>query len=317
MKNLRDFSEMNVLVIGDIMLDQYFYGSVNRISPEAPVPVLNLESSELKAGGAANVALNINAMGAKAILLSSCGSDLSGAKLIETLNDNAIETENIIQVEDEITTVKTRMIAGGQHIMRLDEEKLSDINAVVEDKIISRLRSIIQNANISAILLEDYNKGLLTSSLIKEIRNIAFENEILISVDPKYHHFREYIEFNLLKPNLREVNQLLNEEFQPILEDLNEAASKLKALLNYECLMITLGDSGVFIDDGQNTEIVPTQSLDVVDVCGAGDAVISIATLCLAAGFSLKETAEWANKAGAVVCSHLGVSAVSRDELLS
>lgn len=315
-KVLPDFSGMKVLVIGDVMLDQYIYGSVDCISPEAPVPIMLREKTILKAGGAANVALNIRALGAEPILLSCVGKDISGDRLLEVIENDGINTGFILRSEQEITTVKTRLIAGSQHLLRIDEEEILPVNNSLEINLIQSLQEIISHNKINAILVEDYNKGLLTPAFIREIEKVRNEHQIICTVDPKFNNFANYKNFTLLKPNIREVNYVLKSNYEVNLTDLKEASERLRKIMGYTNLMITLGENGVFFDNGTIQDILPAAELEIVDVCGAGDAVISIATLCLIAGMDLQEVVYWSNKAGAEVCRHTGVVAVSRDALV-
>lgn len=315
MKQLPDFSNDLVLVIGDVMLDQYIYGSVRRISPEAPVPVMLREKTVLKAGGAANVALNIMAMGAQVLLLGITGNDLSGDRLVQVLEEEGITPKYLIRSDSEVTTVKTRLLAGSQHLLRIDEELAVPVDELMEARICTALTDIIDTLPVKAILVEDYNKGLLTPEVIRKITILAAERKIFLAVDPKFDQFLEYQQFDLVKPNLREVSQVLNKPVDVSLECLKEASGSLRSQMGAKRIMITLGDHGIFVDDGREQSIVPANPADIVDVCGAGDAVFSIASLCLLHGMSLEETAHWANKAGSLVCRHPGVVAVGRKEL--
>jgi rfaE bifunctional protein kinase chain/domain len=314
-KQLPDFSAMKVLVIGDVMLDQYIFGSVRRISPEAPVPVMLRENTRLMAGGAANVALNIRALGATPLLLGSIGKDLSGDRLLSVLEEEGIDARFIHRSDAETTTVKTRLIAGSQHMLRIDEENTALLDPSLENTIRQQLTSIVEQVSIDAILVEDYDKGMMTPGLTGHIRSLAAERNIFLAVDPKFRHFRDYQHFDLFKPNLREVNQALGRNFETNLTDLVEAGKALRELLDYGRLMITLGKHGIFAMEGDDHFLEPARKLDIVDVCGAGDAVISIATLCLSAGLSLPDTLYWSNRAGAEVCRHPGVVAVGRKDL--
>jgi len=243
---LPDFSGKKILVIGDIMLDQYIYGSVDRISPEAPVPVLLRDNTSRKAGGAANVALNIKTLGADPILLGVLGNDLSGSKLIEVLEDLKIDTEFVLRADGVMTTVKTRLLAGTQHLLRIDEEDISPLNEVLEASIINLLTEIIDKYSIDALIVEDYDKGLMSEKLIKHIADLGRQKQVFLSVDPKFKNFLSYEGFDLVKPNLKEVNQVLNKKYKAELEDLEKAAAELQPQMNYKNLMITLGEQGIF-----------------------------------------------------------------------
>jgi rfaE bifunctional protein kinase chain/domain len=314
-KRLPDFSNKNILVIGDLMLDQYIYGSVNRISPEAPVPVMLREKTVLKAGGAANVALNLQSLGARPVLLGAIGNDLSGQKLIDVLEEQGINTEYIVRSDLELTTVKTRLIAGTQHLARIDEEEDVPVGEIVESRLMDEITNIIEAQKIDAILIEDYDKGVMTPGVINHIRIIAEERNLFLAVDPKKRNFLLYQDFDLLKPNLREVNAVLNTKHEPNLNDLEIASDELFKKLEYKNLLITLGEHGIFAHDGVDSYHESAEKIDIVDVCGAGDAVVAMATLCLVSGLSLKETMTWSNKTGAEVCRHPGVVAIERKAL--
>jgi len=317
MNKLPDFSAFNVMVIGDIMLDQYIRGTISRISPEAPVPVLQWNDTVLKAGGAANVALNISSLGATPILTAVMGNDLSGAKLNQVLREEALDNSCILIDIERKTTVKTRLLSGAQHLLRIDEEDTHDLDPVNENDLKEQISKTLDERKVDAILIEDYNKGLLTSSLIEYICMEAKDRSIFVAVDPKFKNFGEYRNCALLKPNLREVNEWLKTNFSTSDEELREAAKLIRMRNGYKNLMITLGDEGIFIDDGKQMQKIEAKSLDIVDVCGAGDAVISMATLCLLSGLSLEESAKWSNIAGAHVCQHLGVTVVDRNTITS
>lgn len=314
-KQLPDFSNYSVLVIGDVMLDQYIYGSVDRISPEAPVPVMLREQTRLMAGGAANVALNIKALGAQPVLVGSIGNDLSGDRLIEVLENQGINTQYINRSNSETTTVKTRLLAGSQHLLRIDEEDISDLDLTVKENIIQMTTDIVEHLPVQGILVEDYDKGLMSIEMIRHLEFLAEERQLFLAVDPKNKHFLDYQRFDLFKPNLREVNMALASDYTANLTDLHRAAKALYEQLEYKNLMITLGEHGIFGMQKGEYFHEEAQKLDIVDVCGAGDAVISTATLCLMAGMSLKEAMHLSNLAGAEVCRHPGVVAVNRKAL--
>jgi rfaE bifunctional protein kinase chain/domain len=315
MNGLPAFEGKKIVVIGDIMLDQYIFGSVKGVSPEAPVPVVEWKNLDLKAGGAANVALNVKGLGAKPILVSVIGTDSSGDKLLEVLGLTGLSINSIIRDDQRKTTVKTRVIADRQHLLRLDEEEINDIHTQLERKCLDTIIEIVRVERPDAFLIEDYNKGLLTKTFIETILTLAKKEGIFVAVDPKFRNFENYRCVDLLKPNLKEVNQFLKSNFLANTSDMNSAAQLLIQKLNYKNLLVTLGDKGIFINNSSMNEIVPAKTLDIVDVCGAGDAVISLATLCLISGLSLEDTAHWSNRAGAYVCQHLGVISVDKDQL--
>lgn len=316
-KLLPDFSNYKVLVLGDVMLDQYIYGAVHRISPEAPVPVMLREKTSLKAGGAANVALTIKALGAQPFLVGVLGKDLSGDRLVDVLEKEGIDTRFLIRSKLETTSVKTRLVAGNQHLLRIDEENDAQVDEVIENELIQLITELVDREHIDAILVEDYDKGILSKKLIRHIQILAKERPLKLTVDPKFRHFLDFQDFDLFKPNLREVNQALHQHIEANIADLEKAGRMIQQKTACRNVMITLGDQGMFAMEGDKIYHQSAEHLDIVDVCGAGDAVISTATLCLIADLSLEDILFWSNKAGAEVCRYPGVVAVSRHSLES
>ncbi len=309
------FEQLNILIIGDIMIDRYLTGRVERISPEAPVPVVHLQAEDNRLGGAGNVALNIKAMGAQPYLFSVCGEDKNG-QLLQTLLPNAgIAADYILALPSRITTVKTRVIAQNQHLIRVDREDCSELSEKEADLLCSQINQVLDTTNIDLILFQDYNKGVLSEYLIQKIINEAIKRHIPTAVDPKDQHFWAYRGITFFKPNLREIQQQLEQEIKPIVDDLNRAAREIKNRLHNKHTMITLSDKGLFIQNEKITQIIPTFERTIADVCGAGDTVISIASLALALGLSLKEIALLSNLAGGQVCEKVGVVPVNKTQL--
>lgn len=310
------FEEKTILVIGDVMIDAYVNGKVSRVSPEAPVPIVNFSNKEERLGGAANVALNLKALGATPILCSVIGNDTAAKNFNELLSERALPTHGMVQSPNRKTTVKTRVIGNNQHLLRIDNEDTHDINSEEEQKIIQRVKQLIASETIDAIIFEDYNKGLLTEKVITECIALANENTIITTVDPKKKNFFAYKNVTLFKPNLKELKEGLN-----VLFDFSDkiafekAANKLVSVLQCNKLFVTLSEHGVFIQEEEKRDYVPAHIRNIADVSGAGDTVISVATLCLTAGCSNTQVAEIANLAGGLVCESVGVVSIDKEKL--
>ncbi len=313
---VNQFQQKRILVIGDVMIDSYLRGNVNRVSPEAPVPIVSLQKEEDRLGGAANVAINLVAMGASAIICSVIGKDKSGDKMLELLEENSISAEGLIFSSSRQTTVKTRIIGNNQHLLRVDSEQTNDINSLEEDELIAKVHSILES-NIDAIIFEDYNKGVLTERVISEIIELANSKGVLTSVDPKSKNFFAYKNVSLFKPNLKELKEGVGMNFSFSENDQFEnAVNKLESKLDNTISFVTLSEHGVFIKDKNEQHYIPAHIRNIADVSGAGDTVISLATLCLTAGLPIREIAEIANLAGGLVCEKSGVVSIDRDLLI-
>jgi rfaE bifunctional protein kinase chain/domain len=313
---IEQFKQKRILVIGDVMIDAYLRGNVNRVSPEAPVPIVSLQKEEDRLGGAANVAINLVAMGASAIICSVIGKDKSGDKMVELLEENNISSEGLIFSSTRQTTVKTRIIGNNQHLLRVDSEQTDDINKTEEEQLISKVESILKG-EIDAIIFEDYNKGVLTENTIQRIIALANAKGIYTTVDPKNKNFFAYKNVSLFKPNLKELKEGVGMNFSFSDKDQFEnAVLKLEEKLENKVSFITLSEHGVFIKDNNSQHYISAHIRNIADVSGAGDTVISLATLCLTAGLSIKEIAEVANLAGGLVCEKSGVVSIDKDLLI-
>jgi rfaE bifunctional protein kinase chain/domain len=312
-----DFSDLTVLVIGDVMVDFYLFGEVNRISPEAPVPVVEIESKEYRPGGAANVALNILELGAKPILLSMIGRDNSGNLLMKLLHDFGVKTNHILQNKNRVTTLKTRVFDEDKQVVRFDEEEIDDVIEAQEALLIKEFKKILSNEKIDIIIIQDYNKGVLTKYFIKQILLLSTKSGIPVTVDPKEKNFFDYQAIDLFKPNLREFSEAIGYRINAkSLESLRSGAEELRRKNRFKNLMVTMGSNGIFCftRDGSSF-IVPAKPIKAADVSGAGDTAISVAALTYAQKYSLKEIAQFANKGAAAVCKKVGVTPVSLKEL--
>ncbi|MEW6616232.1 MAG: D-glycero-beta-D-manno-heptose-7-phosphate kinase [Thermodesulfobacteriota bacterium] len=308
------FEKSKILVIGDIMVDQFVWGKVSRISPEAPVPVVNVTSESLLLGGAANVVNNIYSLEGKVLVCGVVGNDEMGNKLIGDLRDMGVDTDGIIVEDGRPTTVKTRIIAHGQQVVRYDREDISEITLESMQKVISYLKKNLNGLN--AVIISDYGKGVISGQLIREILRLVRNNEKIISVDPKVNKFSFYKDVTVITPNNNEASDAAGIEIKDE-ETLLRVGEILLNKLACKLLLITRGEEGMtlFEDSGDVTHI-PTLAKEVYDVTGAGDTVISALTLALTVGASLKEAAVIANYAAGIVVGEIGTAAVSRGELI-
>jgi rfaE bifunctional protein kinase chain/domain len=317
-KDLFDkFNGLRILVIGDVMLDTYVMGKVNRISPEAPVPIVSLENEDARIGGAGNVALNLLTLGAKPIICGVIGEDSSGDKLLNLFEKNRISTDGIVKSMARKTTVKTRVISNKQQLLRIDSESTFPLLESEEIKLNNTIQNII-NQGIDGIIFEDYNKGVLTDSVIQNAIKIAKEKDIPTAVDPKKENFLSYKGVSLFKPNLKELKEglNLNFDFNTNKELFEKGIELLEEKLQNEISFVTLSENGVFIKNQTEKYYVPAHMRSISDVSGAGDTVIAVATLCLISGASTKQIAEISNLAGGLVCEKSGVVSISKNELL-
>ncbi len=315
---LEAFSKKTVLIIGDVMIDSYLIGKVNRISPEAPIPIVSVSEREYRLGGAANVALNIRALGAKAFLCSVIGNDEKGKIFKELLEAKNLSDEGILVSNSRKTTVKTRVISGGQHLLRVDDEHSHFVDNEISNMLFNKVVEIISNYKVDAVIFEDYDKGVLSEELIVKIVAMAKEKNIPTCVDPKKNNFYFYKNVNLFKPNFKEFTEGTKADIDKSkLEVLQEHAKEFLIQQGIEILMITLSEQGVFIADSVQDLHLPAEIRDISDVSGAGDTVISVAALLLASGASLVEIANISNIAGGLVCEKTGVVPIDPKELLN
>lgn len=311
------FSNSKVLVIGDVMIDAYLWGKVERISPEAPVPVITVTEREDRLGGAANVALNVAAMGAQPIVCAIAGKDQKGESLKSLLDKRGLSSNGIVYSESRPTTVKSRVISGHQHIVRVDEESTRPLDSAEERLFLENLEVMIGEEKPDVVIFEDYNKGLLTPNVIARAVELSSEAGIPTAVDPKKANFFNYKGVTLFKPNLKELREGLKVEFdKKDQKSLRQAVEKLEAEINNRISLITLSEEGVYVKDGENENRIPAHIRNISDVSGAGDTVISVAALCLAQNTNSAFLAALANLAGGLVCERVGVVPIDRDLLL-
>ena len=311
------FADIKIGVIGDVMLDTYWWGHVDRISPEAPVPVVALEKKEYRIGGAGNVALNLSCLGARVSVISVIGNDDEGAALKNLFTLNKIDTDYLLQNDSRITTSKSRIISRNQQMMRLDSEITSDLSVDDEDALLKKVEEYISSQKPSALILEDYNKGVLTENVITKVIALCKQHGVITTVDPKRKNFLAYKGVDIFKPNLKEVKEGLNLLVDEInAEILDNIHNRLQEKLSHSISFITLSERGVYYRDGKQSRIVPSHLRNIADVSGAGDTVIAVASLLYAATGNVDLMAEVANIAGGLVCEEVGTVAINKERLL-
>ena len=317
-------AQERVMIVGDVMIDSYMWGKVTRISPEAPVPVVAVTKREKRLGGAANVALNIEAMGAIPIICSVLGDDDSSKDFQQIMYDANMDRRGIVTSDNRMTTVKSRVIGNSMHIVRVDEESTHSLSAIEEDNLLDRINRAVKTMHIDAIIFQDYDKGCITQRIIDEVTALARRKKILTTVDPKHRNFSTFKNVSLFKPNLKELREGLNIEIddsseETLMRDLLEASKLLHDRQNIDIVLTTLSSRGMYACDFRSGEpnaiLVPSCAHSVSDVSGAGDTVISVITLALAAGMSLDEAVRCANLAGGIVCEQVGVVPINPDRL--
>lgn len=301
-----------VLIVGDVMIDRYLVGSVSRISPEAPVPVVLQKSVEDRLGGAANVALNVKALGGVPFLCSMIGEDQDGDRFLALLSAEKLSPLGIGTSPERCTTVKTRILGNHQQMLRIDQEDTHDLSRAEEAIILQRAITIMDHDPIRVLILQDYNKGMLPERLIRNLIQEARKRGVFIAVDPKKANFFAYQGADLFKPNLKEVRDSAPFPITPTLDSLQKAADFLTEKLQNRFTMLTLSEKGIFLDDGAGGQLYPTNARNISDVSGAGDTVISIAAMALAAGMDTALVARLSNLAGGQVCESPGVVPVNR-----
>ena len=314
MKDLfKKFSKTGVLVIGDLMVDQYIWGKVRRISPEAPVPVVEVTKEDLVLGGAANVAHNLQSLGGKVFICGTIGRDDTGKILTNKLIEKGFSTDGIIIDGDRPTTVKTRVIAHSQQVVRFDKEVKSDISRSTTTMLLEYIKSCLPH--IKGIIISDYCKGLITKSLVKKIIDLT-KSKVFIATDPKIGHFNYYKNLSLLTPNLNEASFGSGIEIKDE-ETLIAAGKELLNKNKCKSLIITRSDEGMTLFEKNNRIThIPTIAKEVYDVSGAGDTVIATLTLCHSAGLTLKEAAVVANHAAGIVVGKMGTAVTNQAEIL-
>jgi rfaE bifunctional protein kinase chain/domain len=314
---LKKSNGKKIAVIGDVMLDKYVYGSISRISPEAPVPVVDVSKTEYKLGGAANVANNIKALDSEPVLIGVIGDDYDAGHYIEVMNSLKLSTSGIFKDKSRPTTAKTRVIAHSQHVLRVDSEVKENISGQTVKKIISYIKDNLND--FEAVIMQDYNKGVLTKEIIGEVISLCKKNNKPVYVDPKFTNFYEYRDVTVFKPNRKEVGDILGMKLDGE-ESVNDAGKNLIDKLNCEYLVLTRGEKGMMLFDKEKGKTVvlnvPTRARRVADVSGAGDTVISTIAVTLAGGANIIEAVMLANQAAGIVCEEVGIIPIYKQALL-
>ncbi len=317
-KLFQSFEQLKIGVIGDVMLDTYWWGKVDRISPEAPVPVVAVTKKEQRIGGAGNVALNLAALSTTVHAISITGDDEEGKQLTRLLQQHKINTDYIGTSIERITTNKIRIISRNQHMMRLDAEVIMELSEAEESKILAAFEKYVTIEKPNLVILEDYNKGVLTEKVIKTVINICKQNKILTAVDPKKKNFLSYEAVDIFKPNLQEIKDALNINVDIITADsLHEMHLTLHKKINHNISFITLSEKGVYYESVMDKGLIPTHVRSIADVSGAGDTVIAVAAVVYAANKNERLMAEIANIAGGLVCEEVGTVAIDKNKLMT
>lgn len=319
MKSLFDsFNGKKIMIVGDVMLDIYMKGKVERISPEAPVPIVSVTETFSRLGGAANVAQNIKALGAEPILCSIIGNDEKSNDLLKLMHEQNMNSSGIVKSNERITTRKVRIISNNAQMLRVDTEDTFDLTKTEHNLLINEIKNIINNKNIDGIILQDYNKGVLTEDIIKDVIALANEKNIPVGVDPKKKNFLAYKNVTFFKPNLKELRDGIGiPSKEESIDDIIKAVDSLQEKLNCRYLMTTLSERGVLIKDYETNVChhIPAHLRKIADVSGAGDTVLSVAMLCLVCKQNAYNIAALSNLAGGLVCEELGVVPINKDRL--
>ncbi len=320
-KNFRDFDGLKVLIIGDVMIDSYIWGHVKRLSPEAPVPIVNVVKRENRLGGAGNVARNIKALGAVPILCSYIGDDDKSDSFFKLLDEEKMTTNGILKSKNRLTTVKFRIIGNNSHMLRVDEETEADITHEETILLFQRIEKLLENDKIDVIVFEDYDKGVISKELIDKTVFLANQLGIPVVVDPKKKNFFHYKNVNLFKPNFKEFSEGLKIDINPQNEKvLSEEIASFQREQHINTVLVSLSELGVFYsemkDNSFSVEKIPAHFRNITDVSGAGDTLISVAALCMALKLDAYSVAALSNLAGGVVCEYVGAVPVDKEKLL-
>ena len=315
-KLFNSFNEKKIMIVGDMMLDIYMKGKVERISPEAPVPIVSVTESFSRLGGAANVAQNLKALGTEPILCAVTGNDDKSNELISLMLEHNMNTSGIVKSNERITTTKVRIIGNNAQMLRVDTEDTFDLTENERNLLMSRIKKIINNENIDGIILQDYNKGVLTETLIKEVIAIANERNIPIGVDPKKKNFLAYQNATFFKPNLKELKEGIGiASKDDSIDEILKSVDALHDKLNCRYIMTTLSERGVLIKDYETDTYhhIPAHLRKIADVSGAGDTVLSVAMLCLVCNQNAYNIAALSNLAGGLVCEEVGAVPINKE----
>lgn len=309
------FRDQQLVVVGDVMLDRYLIGNSTRLSPEAPVPILDVERIENRLGGAANVALNLHGLGASVHCLSVLGDDEAGHHTKHLMQQHHLTAEGLFLHQDRRSTVKNRIFAKNQQMFRFDEEMRSPISDANEILLFDKLLQWVEEKDIKGIILQDYNKGVLTPKVIANVLQIGSKFNIPVAVDPKLIHFDSYKGCHLFKPNLKEVRNGLQQDITADIESLDYADKLLRKRLQHQQSVITLAEKGIYVNNGESSAIIPALNKTVYDVSGAGDTVLAVMAMGMTLNLDLSLSAELANLAAAIVCERVGVYPINAADM--
>ena len=315
-KSLFDkIADLKVLVIGDVMVDSYIWGKVSRISPEAPVPVVLAGKKEKRLGGAANVALNVQALGATPIPCAIVGDDIDGEFFLNRLKERGIPSKGVITSRERETTVKERVLSGAHQLLRIDTESDQQMSQIEQKAMLAHIKKLLPECDV--VIFEDYDKGVINKTIIAETIEEANKLGIPTVVDPKKRNFLDYKGATLFKPNLKELREGMKIDVDPTdLDSIRSASVALQDALDCQMVMVTLSEHGVYIKDNGESHLIPAHVRQISDVSGAGDTVISVVACGLAAGLEAKKTAALSNLAGGLVCEHVGVVPINKEDLI-
>lgn len=309
------FDQLRVLIVGDVMVDSYQWGKVERISPEAPVPIVRVQRQEKRLGGAANVALNVQALGAVPVLCSVIGDDAEGNSFFQLLAESEIGASGMVSSLTRTTTIKHRILAGSQHVLRIDSEMDEELSGSERTQLLNKIEQLLPSCDV--VLFEDYDKGVLNETIISQLIQLARQQQIPTVVDPKKRNFLNYHRATLFKPNLKELREGLKIEVNASrADDIRQAVTLLREKLQLEAVLVTLSERGMYVDFAGEQHLIPAHVRQIADVSGAGDTVVSIAALCLALRLPPQLLASLANLGGGLVCEHAGVVPVHKESLL-
>lgn len=310
-----DFYDLNIMVIGDVMVDSYIWGKVERISPEAPVPIVSIHRNENRLGGAANVARNIHSLGATPILCSVIGDDYEGQIVMDLLHEEDASDQGIVKSKHRRTTVKQRVLSGSQQLLRIDTEDKFQLKKEEKEALLGKISQMIKQ--VDAVIFEDYDKGVIDEEVIGFVTEKANSRQIPVIVDPKKNNFHNYKNATLFKPNLKELKEGLNIDISGNdIDNLNKYVSQFMRDNTIEGVMLTMSEKGVYINYKGEQHLIPAHVRNVADVSGAGDTVVSVAAVCMAMDLSPKIIAELSNLAGGIVCEYVGVVPIEKKQLM-
>lgn len=311
------FKGMKALIVGDVMIDAYIWGKHTRMSPEAPVPVVDVLKREARLGGAGNVARNIKSVGAIPILVTAVGEQGRSDEMRSLIEEEGMDDSGIFMIPERVCTVKTRVISNDRHMLRVDEEQSDEISSAQGEELFSRFSHLLETLSPDVVIIQDYDKGVMTEEFIAKVIHAANTHNVPVTVDPKKRNFMSYKNCSLFKPNLKEMQEGLDTTIEEINHDnLDQVHAMLQSAMPHQRCMITLSEHGVYWNDGEESQVIPAFERKIIDVSGAGDTVIAIASLAIAAGADMNSAATLSNLAGGLVCEEVGVQPIEVERLM-